>query len=86
MPKFTLIGEHTDLHGSSDGTKLSYEFYAEELTDVLEHVDLFIRGCGYVPAPGTLNYVADEFGVDVDDIMMDYYSHSPCYFDKDRNK
>ena len=59
MPKFTLIAEHTDLRGNPDGTKIQYEFYVDGLSDVLEHVDLFIKGCGYVPT-GTLDYV-DEF-------------------------
>jgi hypothetical protein len=60
MPKFTLIAEHTDLYGKPDGTKVNYEFYVDSLDDVLEHVDLFLRGCGYNPT-GQLDYVTDEF-------------------------
>jgi hypothetical protein len=59
MPKFTLIAEHTDLMGQPDGTKVQYEFYVDGLEDVLQHVELFIRGCGYNPT-GTLDYVRDE--------------------------
>ena len=67
MPKFTFIGEHTDLWGNPDGTKVTYEFHVENLNDVLEHTDLFIRGCGYNPT-GTLDYVSDEeyYGLDPD--------------------
>jgi hypothetical protein len=59
MPKFTFIGEHTDLYGNPDGTKVTYEFEVDGLENVLEHADLFIRGCGYNPS-GTLDYVPDE--------------------------
>jgi hypothetical protein len=59
MPKFTFIGEHTDLYGKPDGTKVTYEFHVDSINDVLEHTDLFIRGCGYVPS-GTLDYIPDE--------------------------
>lgn len=67
MPKFTLIGEHTDLSGNPDGTKITYEFVVDTIDNVLEHVDLFIRGCGYNPT-GTLDYVADDYyyGLDPD--------------------
>lgn len=77
MPKFTLIGEHTDFTGEPDGTKVTYEFYVEHINDVLEHVDLFIRGCGYNPS-GTLDYVIDE--------PYDNVGHSEFYFDTERNK
>jgi len=59
MPKFTLTAEHTDLRGTPDGTKVQYEFYVEHLSDILEHVDLFLRGCGFNPS-GTLDYIPDE--------------------------
>ena len=67
MPKFTFIGEHTDLWGNPDGTKVTYEFHVENINDILEHTDLFIRGCGYNPT-GTLDYVPDEeyYGLDPD--------------------
>jgi hypothetical protein len=83
MPKFTFIGEHCDLFGTPDGTKITYEFEVDSLDDVLQHVDLFVRGCGYNPS-GTLDYVSDE----------DYYGktpqedigHSEYFFDTQRNK
>lgn len=67
MPKFTFIGEHTDIYGNPDGTKVTYEFHVDHVNDVLEHVDLFIRGCGYNPT-GNLDYIPDEeyYGLDPD--------------------
>jgi hypothetical protein len=89
MPKFTLIGEHTDLHGNPDGTKVTYEFHVDTIDNVLEHVDLFIRGCGYNPA-GTLDYIPDEeyYGEPTmeDWDRADNYEHSGYYFDYDRNR
>ena len=60
MPKFTLIAEHTDLYGKPDGTKVNYEFHCDFLPEVLEHVDMFLKGCGFGPN-GTLDYVNDDF-------------------------
>ena len=59
MPKFTFIGEHTDLYGKPDGTKITYEFEVDTLENILEHADLFIRGCGYFPQ-GTLDYIPNS--------------------------
>ena len=94
MPKFTFIGEHTDLQGNPDGTKVTYEFNCDFLPEVLDHVDLFIRGCGFNPT-GTLDFVEDEpFIGDGHDGMgstlADYpelrTSHSDFYFDINRNR
>lgn len=93
MPKFTLIGEHTNLYGEPDGTKLTYEFTVDSLNDILEHFDLFVRGCGYMPPPGTLDYVVDEYGDFGGGSTMDDYPelkdtvvHHESYFDTERNK
>ena len=59
MPKFTLIGEHTDIYGKPNGTKVNYEFHCDFLPEVIEHVDLFLKGCGFCPT-GTLDYIPDE--------------------------
>ena len=76
MPKFTLIGEHTDLYGTPDGTKVTYEFQADHIDGILENVDTFIRGCGFYPE-GHLEYF-DDFNEDIE--------HSEFYFDTERNK
>jgi hypothetical protein len=59
MPKFTLTAEHTDLHGTPDGTKVNYEFHGTFLTEILEHLELFLRGTGFCPT-GTLDFIPDE--------------------------
>jgi hypothetical protein len=95
MPKFTLIAEHTNLNGTPDGTKVNYEFHCDFLPEVLEHMDLFLRGCGFCPT-GTLDYV-DEFAETTSDSDFDLQpdwvetpagmsaGHSEYYFDLDRN-
>jgi len=100
MPKFTLIGEHTDIYGKPDGTKVNYEFHCDFLPEVLEHIELFLRGCGFNPT-GTLDYVQDdyepewqneEFETPQDDlqgyahIKDDDLVHSKFFFDTERNK
>ncbi len=97
MPKFTFIGEHTDLYGKPDGTKVTYEFQVDTLDSILEHVDLFVRGCGYMPPPGVLDYVVDEYGDFGGGSTADMYpelydseqvlsTKSQHYFDTERNK
>lgn len=95
MPKFTFIGEHTDLYGKPDGTKVTYEFEVDTLDNILEHVELFIKGCGYMPPPGVLDYINDEpqewcteeFQTPTDTkYNPDEISHSGFYYDTERNK
>lgn len=98
MPKFTFIGEHVDIYGKPDGTKITYEFTVERLNDILEHTDLFVRGCGFSPPSGILDYVIDEFsdyggGSTLQDYELhdniqqsDNVEHSGWYFDTERNK
>jgi hypothetical protein len=59
MPKFTLIAQHLDYQGKSNGHKITYEFEVDHISAVLENVDYFIRGVGYHPE-GTLDYVLDN--------------------------
>jgi hypothetical protein len=66
MPKFTLIAEHTNWYTGKVESKVTYEFDADGLSEVLQNTDLFIRGVGYQP-DGTLDYVPDE----------DYYGEPP---------
>lgn len=60
MPKFTLIAEHTNLYTNKVESKVTYEFEADGISDVLYNTDLFLRGVGYFPN-GTLEYVSDEY-------------------------
>lgn len=52
MNKFTLKMEQTEFNRSVEVT-----FEEEFLQDVLMQVDLFLRGCGYVPNGDHLEYV-----------------------------
>jgi hypothetical protein len=59
MPKFTLIAEHTNWYTGKVESKVTYEFEADGISDVLQNTDLFLRGVGYFPN-GTLDYIPDE--------------------------
>lgn len=95
MPKFTLIAEHVDSYGNSNGHKLTYEFEVDHISGVLENVDYFIRGVGYHPE-GTLDYVSEDeyFAMDSGpewqtpewDTPQDDVGHSEYFFDTGRNK
>ena len=54
MPKFTLIAEH------SSGEKATLEFEKEYLPDVLENIEMFLRGAGFHFA-GNLDFVEDAY-------------------------
>ena len=53
MPKFTLIAEHEGAH------KITHEFNEDFLPEVLDNIELFLRGVGYVPN-GVLEFVEEE--------------------------
>ena len=98
MPKFTLIAEHKDFFGRQL-SKTTHEFEVDHIGDVLENVDLFLRGAGFNP-DGTLDYIQEDFN---SENLMDYgdnpewttqewstppdiTGHSEFYFDTERNK
>jgi hypothetical protein len=87
MPKFTLIAEHTNDYGETL-SKNTHEFDVEFLQEVLENVDLFLRGTGFFSS-GNLQYVPDEPPpFEFTQEMVDAFKrqHSDFYFDEDRNK
>lgn len=70
MPKFTLVCDHScDL----DTHVVTHQFDAEDIYEVIEQFEFFLKGAGYYP-PGTLDFAIEET------------DHSHHYFDKDRNK
>lgn len=71
-----------DISGKQAVTTI--EFSTDTLDSVLEHVDLFIRGCGFFPPTGTLDYIVYEW--DVDTTLEDIVEHDESYFDTERNK
>lgn len=69
MPRFTLICDHScDL----DTHIVTHEFNAEYLYDVVDNIDMFLKGAGYV-YKGNLEFVEQE-------------QHSKHYYDGDRNR
>lgn len=69
MPRFTLICDHSN---DLDTHIVTHEFNAEHLYDVVDNIDMFLKGAGYV-YKGNLELVEEE-------------QHSKHYYDKDRNR
>lgn len=93
MPKFTFIAEHQDFYGKPNGHKVTTEFTVDSLDNVLENFDLFLRGAGFMPPPGMLDYVVDEYGDHGGGSYPEMYestevlsTKSEHYFDTERNK
>jgi len=89
MPKFTLIAEHKDLFGRQL-SKTTHEFEVDHIADVLENVDLFLRGAGFNP-DGTLDYQPEfeeppEWETPEEMEEWDKVGKSKFYFDTERNK
>jgi hypothetical protein len=63
--KFTLTCQHNvydDFSGlidSDDGMKITTEFKEVQLDEVLENIEMFLRGCGFNPS-GHLEFVEYE--------------------------
>jgi len=90
MPKFTLTCEHRP------GYTVTHEFDDDFLPDVLDNIDLFIRGCGFI-VDGQLDYVSDgdfrdsELRDNYEFPSMDVWKstepeHSEFYYDTQRNR
>lgn len=91
-----IIKQIDDISGHNAVTTV--EFNTDTLDGVLQHVDLFIRGCGFFPPQGaTLDYIEDEpsdqewhneeFETPTDaKYNPDKIIHSGFYFDTERNK
>jgi hypothetical protein len=48
MTKYTLIAEHTELYTGNTISKSTHEFEVDGLMDVVENVELFLKGAGFV--------------------------------------
>jgi hypothetical protein len=59
MTKYTLIAEHTDLYTGKTLTKNTTEFEVDGLMDVIENVEMFLKGTGFV-FDGYLDIVPPE--------------------------
>jgi hypothetical protein len=55
-----ILKQIDDISGHNAVTTV--EFNTDTLDGVIEHVDLFIRGCGFFPPQGAvLDYIEDDF-------------------------
>ena len=86
MPKFTLICEHSDVYGNPN-EKMTHEFTKEYLPEVLENIEMFLRGSGFV-MDGLLDIVPleDDGFPPLYDEMDIPSGKSHHYFDIERNK
>ena len=77
MPRFKLICDHScDL----DTHVVTHEFNADYLPDVLQNIDMFLKGAGYI-----YNGIVDI----IDDTPQEIKSvpqHSDHYYDINRNR
>lgn len=69
---------------SYDGTVHTRTFSKETLNDVLEEMEMFLKGCGFV-FDGTLDVVTEDEPT-VELRPKDSITHSHHYFDFDRNQ
>lgn len=67
--KFTLICEH------DDNCKVTHEFRNILLSDTLENIQNFLKGCGFV-FNGTLDFVEEEDFPKVDYIPKEDYRNT----------
>jgi hypothetical protein len=83
---------------SGHNTVTTIEFNTDTLDGVIEHVDFFIRGCGFFPPQGAvLDYIENQFPDWVgqqdsewnnEDFVKQQLdpNYSTHYFDTERNK
>jgi hypothetical protein len=55
---------------SGNFAETTVEFSADTLTDVLQQFEMFVRGCGFFPPKGVLDYV-DDFDTELDEELDD---------------
>ena len=60
MNKYTLISETSDPRLPGLTSKITHEFEAELLPDVIMYLDAFLRGCGFV-FRGQLEIIEDAY-------------------------
>lgn len=59
MTKYTLIAEHTDMYTGNTISKSTHEFEVDGLMEVVENMELFLKGAGFV-FDGFLDIVPQE--------------------------
>jgi len=85
MPKFTLICEHSDVYGKPN-EKITYEFNKEYLPEVIENIEMFLKGAGFIIS-GVLDVTPLDDGYPPLYDEMDLPAgKSQHYFDTERNR
>ena len=95
--RYELIQYETNEYGEDTGNKISTSFHADTLNQVIERMQYFLKGSGFI-FDGQLDIVSEDnsdletFKINLDndsDIIMGgggpSSEHSPYYYDKDRN-
>jgi hypothetical protein len=89
MPKFTLICDHSN---TLDTDVRTHTFKSEYLPDILEHIEYFLKGAGYI-FDGVVDIVPVDDGTQPVDCPCENEgcdctptNKSPYYFDYMRNK
>jgi hypothetical protein len=59
MSKFKFVCEETDIRNEPNGNKITSEFQAESLGDLLSHIENFLKGSGFV-FNGVLDFVQED--------------------------
>jgi hypothetical protein len=91
MTKYTLIAEHTDLYTGNTISKSTHEFEVDGLMDVVENVELFLKGAGFI-FDGFLDIVSPEEDTPPEwtteewDTPQEDTGRSEFFFDTERNK
>jgi len=76
MTKYTLISEHKDLFTGKTLTKNTTEFEVDGLMDVLENVEMFLKGTGFI-FDGYLDIVPPEEDTIQNDMGDSEFQFSP---------
>ena len=98
--KYEFTQFETNAYGEETGNKITTSFHADTLEDIIERMHYFLKGSGFY-FDGNLDIVTEEdsnletFKINLDndnDISINLggggpdSSHSPYYYESDRNK
>ena len=80
MSKYSLVCQHSDLYGNVT-TKHTLEFTEDSLNEVLQNMELFLRGCGFY-FKGNLDIVpyedqfrSEDYLTEMNDVPQDFFDN-----------